>query len=113
MTKKTLLPNISLLLLLSAGVQAETLSVSDALLDFEALVGEKVTVKGFALKMGDMGFLYEERGSMTALMLDDTGASRDARKYLLKSCSAGCNATITGTLSNAMFGKTLVVESIE
>jgi hypothetical protein len=89
------------------------LSVSDVVLDFNILLGESVTVSGVVLKVGELGFIYEERGSMVFINFDDSSARRDVRQTILKNCGSGCRATVSGVVTNTVFGKTILVQSIE
>ena len=95
-----------------SNVKSETLEVSDIILDIKILKGKSVEVKGLYMSLGELGFLYEELGSMTALSVEPKNADRNTRKYLLKKCDSGCNITIKGTLSEEYGMITLNLESI-
>ena len=95
-----------------SNVKSETLEVSDIILDIKILKGKSVKVKGFYMSLGELGFMYEELGSMTSLSVEPKNADRNTRKYLLKKCASGCNITIKGTLSEVYGMITLNLESI-
>lgn len=96
-----------------AALKTEVLSVSDILLDFDDLLGESVTVNGVLLKMADLGFIYEERGSLVFINFDDSSANRDVRQTILKNCGSGCRATVSGVVENTVFGKSIRIQSIK
>jgi len=93
--------------------KSETLQVSDILLDIQTLKGKSVEVKGFYLNVGQMAFLYEKAGSLNFISVETKNADRETRKYLLKSCSTGCEIKVKGILSEEYGMITMDLESIK
>ena len=98
---------------LDKNAKSEILQVSDVILDAQILKNKSVNVKGYYLSMGDMGFIYEEMGSMNFISVNSQDADRETRKYLLKSCSSFCKIILTGTISEDYGMITLDLESIK
>lgn len=84
---------------------AQTMEVSDLLLDYTGMAGKDVRVKGFLMTAGNVNLLYEKRGAMIFVAVDTSKLSRNERKRLLKGCSQGCTITIDGTVGDVLFQK--------
>ena len=91
---------------------AETLRVSDLILDYNTFAGKEISLYGCFLQMGTIAFLYEECGSMTAVNVDVSKADRETRKYLLKNCGTGCEVSFVGTPGVVMYQNGFIVTTM-
>ena len=93
---------------------SSVMDFTDFQLDFNTLIGKSVSVKGYLIAMGDMGYIYQKRGSMNGISVEFKNLSRSDRKHILKNCSSGgCNMTITGIAEENYGVKKLVAKSIK
>jgi hypothetical protein len=93
-------------------VEMKAVAVSDLILDYRGLVGQKMSVRGFFMAIGDLSFLYEKAGSMTFVTVDSSNLSRDDRKRLLTTCSNGCPVTIEGIVKDINYQKGIIAREL-
>jgi hypothetical protein len=84
-----------------------SMSVIDYMTDYKVLKGKAVSVAGFAIIMGEMGFLYPERGQLSGIMVEINKLGREDRRSLLTNCGTGCDITITGKAAD-QFGNAAI-----
>lgn len=87
------------------------LKPSDVLSDNE-LVGKKVSVTGVFMIVGELGFLYEETGSVTFISVDFSNLNKQDKKNIFQNCGGGCESSFLGVIGVQNGIKTIIVEKI-
>ena len=81
-------------------VKVTSMSFNDLYVDYNKLIGQKVQVKGHFYVYGDIGSMSDNPSSATALYVDISQLSREARKSLLNHCSSGCDVELEGAVGD-------------
>jgi hypothetical protein len=87
------------------------LKPSDVLSDNE-LEGKKVSVTGVFAIVGQLGFLYEEQGSITFIQVDFSKLNKEDKKNIYQNCGSGCETSFLGVIGVQNGTKTIIVEEI-
>ncbi len=78
--------------------KSKVYSISDVMLDKSRLFGEEIIIEGHYISLGELSFIYQEKGSTAGITVDAENLNRDKRKYLLTFCGSGCTIKMQGLL---------------
>lgn len=85
---------------------------NDLYIDFNGLVGETVSVRGFLIASGDTSVMTQKIGASAMLFVDTVKLSRQERRELLRKCSQGCDIGIEGVVSLLQYQKGITATKI-
>jgi len=84
------------------------MNVVDYVLDYRQNLGRTVFVNGSLLQRGELTLIHPPGRPSTYVLVDTRALSRDERKRILLTCSAGCAIQILGTVGDIAGQKGLV-----
>lgn len=85
---------------------------NDLYVDFNGLVGETVSVRGFLIASGDTSVMTQKIGASAMLFVDTVKLSRQERRELLRKCSQGCDIGIEGVVSLLQYQKGITATKV-
>ncbi len=82
-----------------------SISYTDLKLDFQKMIGKKVSVSGVLGSLGDTYFLSDKKFSTNNIIVEVAKLDRDTRKFLLTECGGvGCQVTVKGVARKGIIG---------
>lgn len=72
------------------------MSFVDLKLDYNDLIGKRVSVRGVCTYLNDTFIIGGEPNDPNAVVVDIDNMSREDRKYIMTKCSSGCELTVYG-----------------